>query len=169
VFGQYVLHYPITDFAVSLVVLAAFIDLLGRGLERPQWQIAVDWLLFTGFAAGLAAMGTGLWLVTDHHPANEDTMWLHRSFAYSTVCATGIAVAARSFERRVPRLGALRTLALAIAAGLVCCTGYIGGRMTHAGGGNHVHTHDGTEPQEPALEQESRHEAPAPVPAVGGK
>lgn len=153
--GQYVLHYPITDFAVSLVVLAAFVDLLGRALERPHWKVAVDWLLMTGFAGGLAAMGTGLWLAVDHHPANEDTQSLHQWFAYSTVGATAIAVAARLFERRLPSLGALRTAALAIAAGLVCCTGYVGGRMTHSGGGGHVHTHDHPQlPEEPSSHAE---------------
>lgn len=155
--GQYALHYPITDFAVSLVVLAAFVDLLGRALERPHWKVAVDWLLFTGFAGALAAMGTGLWLVADHHPSNEDRQSLHQWFAYTTVCATAIAVAARLFERRLPRLGALRTAALAIAAGLVCCIGYVGGRMTHSGAGGHVHTHDRAERPEPAVEEPSSH------------
>lgn len=140
--GHYVLHYPVTDFAVSLIVLAAFVDLLGRLLERPQWKIAVDWLLFTGFAAGVAALGTGLWLVSVHDHANPDTVSLHRWFAYSTVGAAAIAVAARVFQHRVPKLNFLRTAALAIAAGLVCCTGYVGGKMTHSSRSTHVHTHD---------------------------
>ncbi len=150
--GYYVLHYPITDFAVSLIVVAAFIDLLGRLLERPHWRVAVDWLLFSGFASGLAAMGTGLWLASAH---DGDTVSLHRSFAFGTVCVTAVAVAARVFERRLPRLGVVRTAALAIAAGLVCCTGYVGGKMTHSARGNHVHVHDDDGTQQPALELET--------------
>lgn len=163
--GGYVLHYPITDFAVSLLVVAAFVDLLGRALERPQWRIAVDWLLFTGFAGAVAALGTGLWLVSAHNHQSADTLSLHRWFAFSTVGAAAIAVAARLSDRRLPRLGMLRTAALAIAAGLVCCTGYVGGRMTHLTRTDHAHTHDhGTEEPAPDAERSPPTEsAPAPL------
>lgn len=162
--GDYVLHYPVTDFAVSLIVVAAFVDLLGRALERPNWKVAVDWLLFTGFAGGLAALGTGLWLVAAQDHANDDTLSLHRWFAYSTLCAAAIAVAARMFERRLPKLNLLRTAALAIAAGLVCCTGYVGGKMTHSARGGHVHTHDEHGVQEPALEESVQPTESVPAP-----
>jgi uncharacterized membrane protein len=152
VVGHYALHYPITDFAVSLLVVAAFVDLLGRALERPDWRIAVDWLLFTGFAGGVAAMCTGLWLATDHDHSNPDTLSLHRWFAYSTVCTAAIALAARIFERRLPKLSVMKTAALAIAAALVCCTGYVGGRMTHSSRGNHVHTHDHDSTADPPVQ-----------------
>jgi len=162
VVGNYAFHYPVTDFAVSLLVVAAFVDMLGRALERPHWRVAVDWLLFTGFAGALAALGTGLWLDKDHGHSNADTLSLHRWFAFSTIGATTIAVSARILERRMPKLGAVRTTALAVAAGLVCCTGYVGGRMTHSGRNSHVHTHDadpgeseGAEPPTPLPAEEA--------------
>ena len=48
------MHYPLTNFAVSLLAIAALIDLAARLLDRPQWNVAVDWLLFAGFAGAVA-------------------------------------------------------------------------------------------------------------------
>lgn len=143
--GDYVLHYPLTDFAVSLLTVAALVDLASRLLARPQWNIAVDWLLLTGFAGALAAVGSGMWLVAVQHHPHDDTLSLHHWFAYGTLATATVAVAARLFQRRVPKLSLLRTAALLISALLVSCAGFVGGKMAHAPAGTHVHTHGGEE------------------------
>lgn len=143
--GNHVLHYPLTDFAVSLLALAALVDVAGRVLRRPQWSIAVDWLLYTGFAGAVAAVGSGLWLVYVQNHPHDETLSLHHYFAYGTLATSAIAVAARLFQGRVPKLGLLRTAALVISAGLVSGAGFVGGTMAHPAAGTHTHTHGGEE------------------------
>jgi uncharacterized membrane protein len=142
VVGNYVLHYPLTDFAVSLLALAALVDVTCRLFARPQWQIAVDCLLFAGFAGAVAAVGSGLWLVAVQPHSHGNTLSLHHYFAYGTLGAATVAVVARAFQGRIPKLGLLRTAALLIAALLVSCAGYVGGTMAHPPRGSHTHTHD---------------------------
>ena len=140
--GNYALHYPLTDFAVSLLAVAALVDVLGRILDRPQWRIAVDWLLFTGFAGVLAAVGSGLWLVSAQRHEHGDALSVHHYFAYATLGVTSVAVVARSLQGRLPKLGFVRTIALVLAAFLVSCAGFVGGKMSHSSGRGHLHTHE---------------------------
>ena len=60
--GDYVLHHPITDFPVALLVIAALFQITCLVLKRPQWQVIADATLVVGFVGSLAAVGTGLWL-----------------------------------------------------------------------------------------------------------
>lgn len=141
--GDYILHFPLTDFAVSLLAVAALVDVATRVFARPHWTAAVDWMLFTGFVGVLAAVGSGLWLVTASAHPHDDTLSLHHWFAYSTLAVATIAVAARVLQQRIPKLAWLRTIALATAALLVSCTGFVGGKMSH--GRVSGHSHDGME------------------------
>ena len=151
--GDYILHFPLTDFAVSLLALAALVDVGALVLGRPQWAVAVDWLLFAGFAGAVAAVGSGLWLVAAQNHPHDDLLTLHHYFAYGTLGAATVAVAARILQRRVPKLSWLRTSALAIAALLVSCAGFVGGKMSHGQSGGHSHddmVHDTGTTQPPA-------------------
>lgn len=138
--GDYVLHFPLTDFAVSLLALAALIDVASRVLGRPQWQVAVDWLLFAGFGGALAAVGSGLWLVDAAHHPHDDLLTLHHYFAYGTLAAATVAVGARLLQRRTPKLSWLRTIALIASTLLVSSAGFVGGKMAH--GKTTGHSHD---------------------------
>jgi uncharacterized membrane protein len=171
VVGNYVFHYPLTDFAISLLALAALVDVTSRLLARPQWQIAVDWLLFAGFVGAMAAVGSGLWLVAVQPHSHGDTLSLHHYFAYGALGAATVAVVARTFQGRIPKLGLLRTTALLIAALLVSCAGYVGGTMAHPPRGSHTHTHDddmGHDPEGKMPEmQPTRDDTPTPVEPSG--
>lgn len=63
--GDYILHYPLTDFAVSLLAIAALIEIGRLVLKRAAWSTAVDLLLVGGFIGALVAVGSGLWLVSE--------------------------------------------------------------------------------------------------------
>ena len=144
--GDYVLHFPITDFAVSLLVIAALIDVGRLALRRPQWTAAVDLLAFLGFGGALAAVrrsprravATGWWLASAQDHGDSRTLSIHHWLAYGTLGVSAVAVAARLFEARVRKLAAVRTTALLVAAGLVSGAGFFGGRMAH-GGDAHAH------------------------------
>lgn len=145
--GNYILHFPLTDFAVSLLAVAALVDIAARLLARTQWESAVDWLLFTGFAGTAAAVGSGLWLVSASGHPHDDTLSLHHKFAYGTLATATIAVAARLLQRRITKLAWLRTVALAVSALLVSCAGYVGGKMSHGTSSGHSHEGMGHEPE----------------------
>ena len=117
-FGDYVLHYPTTDFAVSLLVVAALLDIGGRVWKRTAWEAAADVLLFLGFAGAIASVGSGLWLVAagDHGHARE--LDLHHWFAYAATGVAALAVPLRTLQRRRPHLATVKTVALAVSAAL---------------------------------------------------
>lgn len=129
--GDYVLHFPLTDFAVSLVVVAAVLDIAWRVLRRPRWEIAVDLSLALGLAGALAAVGSGLWLVASTDAGHSDQLSLHHWFAYSALAMTALAGVARLLRRRSPKMHVLQTAALVVAAALVSAAGYYGGAMAH--------------------------------------
>lgn len=149
--GNYVLHYPLTDFAVSLLALAALVDLAARVFQRPQWSVAVDWLLYAGFGGAVMAVGSGLWLVSAQDHGHDATLSLHHYFAYGTLGVSAVAVAARLFQERVPKLALLRTAALLVSALLVSAAGFVGGKMAHPVAGTHMHTHGGEEMDHDAM------------------
>ncbi len=136
--GDYVLHFPITDFAVSLLVIAALIDVGRLALRRPQWIPAVDLLAFLGFGGAVAAVATGLWLTSAQDHGDSRILSIHHWLAYGTLGVSAVAVAARLLEARVRKLAAVKTTALLVAAALVSATGFFGGRMAH-GDGEHAH------------------------------
>ncbi len=141
--GDYILHFPLTDFAVSLLVIAALIDVGGRLLGRATWTVAVDVLLATGFTGALAAVGSGLWLLAGSDHPHDLTLSRHHWFAYGALAAASAAVVARLLQRRWPSFAAARTAMLVIAAGLVSGAGFYGGKMAHpAAGGDHGHDAD---------------------------
>lgn len=142
--GNYVLHFPLTDFAVSLLAVAALVDIAARVLARPQWASAIDWLLFSGFAGAASAVGSGWWLVSSYGHPHDDTLSLHHYFAYGALGASTVAVAARLLQARSPKLGWLRTIALALAALLVSGAGFVGGKMSHPPEAPHAHGEDAT-------------------------
>lgn len=131
--GDYVLHFPLTDFAVSLLVLAAVLDVAQRVLSRPSWRVAVDVLLVTGFIGALVSVGSGLWLLAGSDHPHDATLSLHHWFAYGALAAASAAVTARLLERRSRVFGVVRTSTLVIAAGLVSGAGFYGGKMAHGG------------------------------------
>lgn len=163
VLGDYILHFPLTDFAVSLLVVGALVEIGSRFLGRSQWQIAVDWFLFAGFAGAVAAVGSGLWLVAAQAHPHDDALSLHHYFAYSTLGAATVAVASRLLQRRAPRLAVLRTAALVLAALLVSGAGYVGGKMAHPKGTAHSHEAMGHETAGHAHDEDSTHESPPPT------
>lgn len=142
--GDYVFHYPITDFSVALLVIAALFQITCLVLKRPQWQVIADATLVVGFLGSLAAVGTGMWLVAvSDHGRSKD--W----FAYSGLGVAAIATLALAMSKRRPGLAKLKIIALVIAAGLVSTAGFFGGKMAHPANeqGPHTHGDDGTQMQ----------------------
>lgn len=147
--GNYILHFPLTDFAVSLLAVAALVDVASRLFRRAGWSSATDWLLFTGFGGTLVAIGSGLWLVAASNHPHDATLDLHHKFAYGTLATATIAVAARVFQTRSPKLAWVRTIALVVAALLVSGAGFVGGKMSHGtteGGHSHEQGQDMSTP-----------------------
>lgn len=139
--GDYVLHFPVTDFAVSLLAVAALIELGRIFLRRPQWATAVDILLLLGFGGAMASVLTGLWLTSAGSHPHTRALDIHHWFAYGTLGVSAVAVAARAFEARSGKLATVKTVALVISAALVSGAGFYGGKMAH--GDEAGHSHDG--------------------------
>lgn len=139
--GNYVLHHPLTDFAVGLLVIAALLEIGRLGLKRPQWQIAVDLLLFLGFGGAIVAVGSGLWLVAVQDHGDSKTLSNHHWFAYTTLGAAAVAVLAHFLARSRPKLAALKTGALLLSAATVSGAGFFGGTMAHPPGERAAHMH----------------------------
>jgi hypothetical protein len=157
VLGDYVLHFPLTDFAVSLLVLAAFIDIGRLILKRPSWTTTVDVLLVTGFLGALAAIGSGLWLVSTQLHVHDDLLATHHWFAYGTLGAASASVVARLLQKRSPVFGAIKTATLVVAALLVSGAGFYGGKMAHPVGEAPHHDampHDHGSPRDEMAPQE---------------
>ena len=130
--GDYVVHFPVTDFATSLLFVAALVE-IGRILfHRPGWSATVDILLVGGFLGALASVGSGLWLVASSDHAHDNLLSTHHVFAYGALSAATLSVVARLLQRRSSKLAVLKTAALVVAAGLVSVAGYYGGKMSHA-------------------------------------
>lgn len=132
--GDYILHFPLTDFAVSLLAIAALIDMARLVLKRPAWTTTVDLLLVAGFLGALAAVGSGLWLVSSQVHGHDDLLSMHHWFAYGTLAAASASVIARLLQKRSAIFGTIKTVTLALAALLVSGAGFYGGKMAHPGG-----------------------------------
>lgn len=144
-FGNYILHHPLTDFAVALLVIAALIDVGRLVLRRPQWQAAVDLLLLLGFGGALVSVGSGLWLVAVQDHGHSKTLTIHHWLAYSTLGVATVGVIAHFLAGRRPAFAKLKTAALLVSAALVSSAGFHGGKMAHPAGEAMPHTH-GDEP-----------------------
>lgn len=129
--GDYVLHFPLTDFAVSLLAIAALIEVARVVLKRPAWAVAVDVLLVSGFLGALAAVGSGLWLVSTELHVHDDLLSIHHRFAYGTLATASASMIARLLQKRSPVLGAIKTVTLLVSALLVSGAGFYGGKMAH--------------------------------------
>lgn len=132
--GDYILHFPLTDFAVSLLAVAALIDVARLVLKRGAWTTTVDLLLVAGFLGALAAVGSGLWLVSAQVHIHDDLLSVHHWFAYGTLAAASASVIARLLQKRSPAFAAIKTTALVLSALLVSGAGFYGGRMAHPAG-----------------------------------
>ena len=137
--GDYILHFPLTDFAVALLVVAAALDIARRALRRPQWSTTVDLLLVLGFLGAVASVASGLWLTSASEHPHDEALERHHLFAYSAAATAFVAVVARAFEPRVPRLAIAKTALLLLSAGLVSGAGFYGGRMAHPADAPHAH------------------------------
>lgn len=148
--GDYVLHFPLTDFAVSLLALAALIDVARLVLRRASWATTVDVLLVTGFLGALAAVGSGLWLVAAHAHVHDDLLSIHHWFAYGTLATASVSVIARLLQKRSAVFGPIKTATLVLSALLVSGAGFYGGKMAHPADdiGGHEAPHDETMPAE---------------------
>ncbi len=149
--GDYILHYPLTDFAVSLLAIAALIEIGRLVLKRAAWSTAVDLLLVGGFIGALVAVGSGLWLVSEQAHAHDDLLSVHHWFAYSTLAAASASVVARLLQKRSPVFAGVKTVTLVIAAALVSGAGFYGGKMAHPAGEaahNDAMPHDDVIPHE---------------------
>ncbi len=125
-FGDYILHYPLTDFAVSLLAVAALIEIGRLVLKRADWSTVVDVLLVGGFIGALVAVGSGLWLVSEQAHAHDDLLSVHHWFAYGTLAAASASVVARLLQKGSPVFAKVKTLTLMIAAALVSGAGLRG-------------------------------------------
>lgn len=132
--GDYILHFPLTDFAVSLLAIAALIDVARLVLKRAGWITAVDILLVGGFLGALAAVGSGLWLVSSQAHARDELLSMHHWFAYGTLAAASASILCRLLEKRAPVFAVLKTGTLVLAALLVSGAGFYGGKMAHPAG-----------------------------------
>lgn len=149
--GDYILHYPLTDFAVSLLAVAALIEIGRLVLERAAWSTAVDMLMVTGFIGALVAVGSGLWLVSEQAHAHDDLLSVHHWFAYGTLAAASASVLARLLQKRTPAFARVKTVTLVVAAVLVSGAGFYGGKMAHPPGEsahNDAMPHDDVIPHE---------------------
>ena len=173
--GDYVLHYPITDFAVSLLAVAALIELGRIVLRRPSWAPAVDLLLYLGFGGAIAAVGTGLWLTSVEDHGHSRSLTIHHYFAYSTLGFATVAVIARALEARKGAFAKLKTGALLVSAALVSGAGFYGGSMAHGAREDGAHAHpDDPPPAKPVVPEappasgsgmdHAGHPAPMPAP-----
>ncbi len=129
--GDYVLHFPLTDFAVSLLAVAALLDVGRLVLKRATWTTAVDLLLAFGFLGALGAVGSGLWLVSVQGHGHDELLSMHHWFAYGTLAAASASVLSRLLQNRIPAFAYIKTLSLVIAAVLVTGAGFYGGKMAH--------------------------------------
>ncbi|MEJ7598475.1 MAG: hypothetical protein WKG01_11245 [Kofleriaceae bacterium] len=132
--GDYILHFPLTDFAVSLLAIAALVDVARIVLKRAAWSTTVDILLLAGFLGALAAAASGLWLVSSQAHAHDELLSMHHWFAYGTLAAASASVLSRLLEKRSRVFTALKTGTLVAAALLVSGAGFYGGRMAHPPG-----------------------------------
>lgn len=148
---DYILHYPLTDFAVSLLAVAALIELGRLAFKRAAWSTAVDLLLVGGFIGALVAVGSGLWLVSEQAHAHDDLLSVHHWFAYGTLAAASTSVVAQLLQKRSPVFAGVKTVTLVIAATLVSAAGFYGGKMAHPAGEaahNDATAHDDMIPHE---------------------
>jgi len=147
--GDYILHHPITDFPVALLVVAAIFQIACSVLKRPRWQVIADAMLVVGFLGSLAAVGTGLWLVAASDHGHSKALSIHHWFAYSALGVAALATLALWMSKRRPELAKVKIIALVISAGLVSAAGFFGGKMAHPVGEQAPHTHadDGTRMQ----------------------
>ena len=128
---DYVLHFPLTDFPVAFLVLAALVE-CGRLAFRRPWTLVVDVLLLFGWLGALVAVGSGLWLVAIMQVDHADELAVHHYFAYATLGAATIAGVARLLVTRRPKLAVLKTLGILASALLVSGAGFVGGAMAHS-------------------------------------
>ena len=126
VLGDYVLHHPITDFPVALLVIAAMFQVACFVLKRPQWQVIADATLVVGFVGSLAAVGTGVWLVAVSDHGRSKILSIHHWFAYSALGVAAVATLALALSKRRPELAKVKIVALVISAGLVSAAGFFG-------------------------------------------
>lgn len=125
-------HFPIALLSVGL--LAAVVSALHG---KPAWLAeAVSWLLWLGTLSALAAVGLGHLAekTAPHVPSAWETLADHENLAHWT---TGLFAALslgrlwlRRRARKVPRwAGGALMLVWMVAAGLLACTGYLGGKL----------------------------------------
>ena len=157
--GDYVFHYPLTDFAVGLLAIAALLEGGRIVLKRPQWQTAIDLLLWLGFGGAVASVLSGLWLVSASGHGHTRELTLHHYFAYGTLGVAALGVVAHLGQRKQPRLAGVKTVALFASAALVSAAGYFGGAMAHPKG--HADDgHDMAQPAHPDMGSQSDHGHP---------
>lgn len=132
--GDYVVHFPLTDFAVSLLVVAAILEIVRLVLNRGSLSVPVDLLLYLGTLGAVAAVASGWWLVaaTDH--GHDELLSMHHMFAYGTLAAAIVAVVARHLRARSARFASVMTVALVVSALLASGAGFYGGKIAHPRG-----------------------------------
>ncbi len=127
-FHPIVIHFP-----VALLIVALFVEILGRTPLAKGWRNQGGLLLWIGTIGAVVAVLFGYTLgIVDE--------W--RSSTFDTHQWTGIGVAATALLatlfRSVDRQG-LSLLALAVSVGFVSVAGYMGGELTH--GRDHLTKH----------------------------
>ncbi len=143
--GDVILHFPLTDVPVTLLIVGALIDLAGLILGRERPRMVASWMLVIGTTGAALAAGTGLWLATyPIYGSHADLLPIHRLLGLATLGAGITAVALTVVARRLPALLHVRLAALLLAAVLAAATGWYGGEMAHpvlqVSGGGHQHS-----------------------------
>lgn len=132
------IHPMVVHFAIALLIVAVFLDLLGKVANQPSLHSAAFVNLALGGVFAIAAVAAGMLaevrlLIT---PAVHQVLDTHKLLGFSACGGIVLLLAWRLFERgRFPRRGGLAYLAAGLAvAGLVGGAGYFGSKLVYVNG-----------------------------------
>lgn len=133
--ADYVLHFPLTDFAIVLVIVGACFELAARFTSNELWDKIARAMLILGSAGIALTISSGLWLVstTDHGGHHGDALDTHRLLGLSAGVLVLLTLMFHLARNKVPAAIAGRTVAYVLAAALTAAAAFAGGQMAHGG------------------------------------
>ncbi|MGE5386689.1 MAG: DUF2231 domain-containing protein [Betaproteobacteria bacterium] len=169
-------HPALVHFPIALILVAAFFTVVAKlASDRPvagEWAATGRWTLRCGAVLGMAAALAG-WVAfnsVDHDDAGHVAMLLHRDWAMGTMAAMVVLVLWEILQTRAGRPVSWRfAAALALAAGGVVTTGWLGSELVYRHRLGVMPPPVAVEPPPPAVDPLPKMDAPVPPPAPGAR
>lgn len=125
------LHFQSVHFPIALLLVGALFEVIGYFSSQPFPRQASLLFLVLGWIGAGVAVGSGLWLGSEHV---DSLLQTHKTLGLVTLGLSSGALLMHLLHKRWKPLAYVRSVFYGSAAILVACTAHFGGLMVHGQG-----------------------------------